>query len=345
MPLRTADVLILGQGLAGSTLAWRLAERGVSVIVIDRGGIDERGRPSASNVAAGLITPVTGKRLTVAEDYAKHWQSAREFYRRVEAETGVAILNEGPAIRVFVDDAEREAFDRRTANVDFRQHARSANEKELPGACEAVLGAFVMPNAARLDVPAYLEATAAWLGDRLIRSACDVRRDLRIDGTGVTVERLSVAAGSVVLCQGHAATPCRWLDGVNFSPAKGEVLTIHSPTLQADQVIHSGVWIAPEGGDRYRVGSTTEWHWLDSTPTKAGRRDLLARLTAAGVTDAEVVDHQAAIRPATPDRQPTYGFCPDEPRIGWFNGLGAKGSLWAPWHAERMAESVVRVIG
>lgn len=339
-----ADVLILGQGLAGSTLAWRLAERGVSAIVVDRGGVDRDGRPSASRVAAGLITPVTGKRLTVADDYDTHWASARAFYRSVEEKTGAKLLTEAPALRLFRNSDERDEFGKRLAFGLLGSYARRADVADLAGAPPAPHGAFVMPGAARLDVPTYLTATAAWLDERLLRSACDVGVDLRVDDKGVVMSRLGVAARCLALCLGHSAPPCRWMDGIDFSPAKGEVLMARSDTLRSERVIHHGVWIAPEGDGVYRVGSTTEWHRIDSKPTDGGRRELLRRLAEAGVADAEVLERQAAVRPATPDRRPTHGFSKREPRVGWFNGLGAKGALWAPWHAERMADRVVRAL-
>ena len=340
------DVLIVGQGLAGSTLAWRLAARGVSVAVVDRGGVDEHGRTSASRVAAGLITPVTGKRMTVAADFHERWRSARAFYQSVEQQTGAALLDERPALRVFVDEDERGRFDMRSADAGFAQHARVATATETPEGVVAAWGAFVMPGAARLDVKAYLTATRSWLQaeGRCFEADLDADRDLAFDDEGVTAPTLGVSASAAVLCQGYVPRAPSWTSGLPSKPAKGEVLTVDAPRLTLSRVLHRGVWIAPcESGapGRYRIGSTVDWGRLDSTPTADGRAELLKKLAAAGVTDARVVEHQAAVRPATPDRRPTFGLCPAEPRVGWLNGLGSKGSLWAPWAAERLAESLV----
>ena len=53
------DFLIIGQGLAGTVLAWNLIQRGRSVIVLDR-----EDESTSSKVAAGLINPITGRYLT-----------------------------------------------------------------------------------------------------------------------------------------------------------------------------------------------------------------------------------------------------------------------------------------
>lgn len=350
------DVIIVGQGLAGSALAWRLAERGLSAVVVDRGGVDEAGRPSASRVAAGLITPVAGKRLTIAKGFEQRWASARDFYRRVEETTGTELLTERPAVRVFIDEAERSRFLERAADARFAEHARLAEPSELPPGIDSRWGGFVLPGAARLHVAAFLESTRAWLvrSGSLVRADLDPERGLVLHDGYVEARGLDVTAKRLVFCQGHTAALPSQLTGAPFAsgkrtPAKGEVLTVEIPSLRTDRVTHRGVWIVPDGSGteskivgRYRVGSTNDWERLDSAPTEAGRDELLARLADAGVGQTRVVGHQAAVRPATSDRLPVYGFSPDEPRIGWLNGLGAKGSLWAPWAAGRLADLVAK---
>ena len=81
--MREAGFIVVGQGIAGSCLALELADRGARVEIVDDGG-----GSAACLVAAGVINPITGKRLV------KSWRSsvahprAREFYRSLEARLG-----------------------------------------------------------------------------------------------------------------------------------------------------------------------------------------------------------------------------------------------------------------
>ncbi len=59
------DFLIVGQGLAGSLLAWELMQRGAKVLIVDNG------MPNASQVAAGLINPITGMRFAKTHQPSK----------------------------------------------------------------------------------------------------------------------------------------------------------------------------------------------------------------------------------------------------------------------------------
>ena len=83
----------------------------------------------------------------------------------------------------------------------------------------------------------------------------------------------------------------------------------------------------------FRVGSTYEWQQLDNVPTAAGRDEILARLREFLRLPFEVVDHQAAVRPIHLNQYPVVGLHPDHEQLGYFNGLGSKGTLHAPYFA------------
>jgi glycine/D-amino acid oxidase-like deaminating enzyme len=116
----------------------------------------------------------------------------------------------------------------------------------------------------------------------------------------------------------------------DWLPAKGEILTLRIPGLQETRVVHRGIWLARCGNEIYRAGSTYEWKELDSAPTQAGRELILKRLKEFLKRDFEIVDHRAAIRPILRDLKPAIGLAPDLPQLGFFNGLGTKGALYAP---------------
>jgi glycine oxidase len=97
------DGVIVGQGLAGTVLAWQLRFRGVRVLVLD-----DPKPMTASRIAAGLVTPITGQRLVPSWRFSEFWPVAVEFYRRVERETGVMFFREVPMVRLFKSEAERE---------------------------------------------------------------------------------------------------------------------------------------------------------------------------------------------------------------------------------------------
>ena len=97
------DFAVLGGGLAGVTLAWRLHGLGASFRVHDRGE-----PATASRVAAGLLTPVTGQRPALSWRWAELAAEAFAFYPRVEAVTGARFFHPGPMVRLFDGVKERD---------------------------------------------------------------------------------------------------------------------------------------------------------------------------------------------------------------------------------------------
>ena len=97
------DFVIVGQGLAGTSLAWHLRWLGQRVAVIDH-----ESPVTASRVAAGLISPLTGKRLAVSWRFRELWEYAIALYERVQLETNTRFFYPGPIIRLLNDPQAQE---------------------------------------------------------------------------------------------------------------------------------------------------------------------------------------------------------------------------------------------
>lgn len=335
------DFIIVGQGLAGTTLAWTLCRRGRSVVVLDR-----ETATTASRIAAGLVTPVTGRRLARSGHWDKLYPIAERFYRDVEDATGSVLWHATGALRLFADADERAEFRRRTRPdappaVWIGDLARPT--EAIPPAFEAPHGGFVMPAAARLDVPRYLDVSRQWLGQRdaYRRADLDWHRDLELSPDRVRLPRLGLTAAGLIACRGFTIDPDPWFGGVRFIPAHGEVLTVHIPDLEEQRTIHRGVWLAAIGHQTYRCGATYSWERLDGVPSPAGRAELETRLRAFLRLPFRVVGHQAAVRPVIDAGTPSLGRHPRYPQLAFFNGLGSKGVLLAPYYASVLADCLL----
>jgi glycine/D-amino acid oxidase-like deaminating enzyme len=303
------------------------------VLVIDRDA-----RDGASHVAAGLVTPVTGKRLARSWRWNELFPVARDFYRSVERDTGTALFHERPALRLFASEAERAAYLRRRERLG--ELVRDATS--TPECFDAPFGGFEMPHAARLDVPAYLDASRTRFGNsgNFLAAHLDPARDVEVFAEGVRLPRFGTEARGLVFCRGFT-TGDPWFGGVRFNAARGEILTVRIPDLKEERVVHRGVWLAPAGSETFRCGATYAWDDLNSTPTPAGRSEIESRLRAFLRVPFEVLDHSAAVRPVIDAGYPVLGRHPEHPQLVYFNGLGSKGSLLAPFFAEQLAAWLV----
>ncbi|MFG0333816.1 MAG: FAD-dependent oxidoreductase, partial [Maioricimonas sp. JB049] len=243
-----------------------------------------------------------------------------------------------PMVRLFADETERQRC-RDRADAELAGLVREPHPPLDAKCFDAPLGAFEMPEGARLDVAAYLNASRNWLQEQngLLTGRVDPADDVELLDDGVALPRLGVRASRIIFCEGAAGRENPWFDSVRFRPAKGEILTLEIPGLDEDRVIHRGIWLVRVADERFMAGSTYEWEQLDCKPTPAGREEICTRLRAFLKRPFEVVGHTAAVRRALADFRPVLGEHPEHPQLVCFNGLGAKGSLQAPFFARQLA--------
>lgn len=332
------DVIVIGQGLAGTAIAWSLYWSGTRFLVLDRDP-----ESSSSKIAAGLITPITGQKLVTTWRHAELWPVALEFYRRVEQQTQMRFFDEPNMVRLFQNGGEAALFERRFACGEYQDLVRSCSPRIASGTFADTSGGFEMGPGGQLKVEGYLAASRQFFR----RIGCyrkldlEVSADLELVPDGAVVHSIGVRAKRLIFCQGIESTVNPWFRDVQFRPAKGEILTVRIPRLIEDRVIHRGIWIVPVGEELFKVGSTYDWERLDSQPTAEGRSEITARLRDCLHVPFEVVAHEAAVRPIHLNQYPVVGWHPRYSQLGLFNGLGSKGTLHAPFFARQFVSHLL----
>ncbi len=321
-------MIVVGAGLAGTTLAWQLRRRGLSSALVDKAEA-----VTSSRVAAGLMTPITGKRLTKTWRHDDLFPTAVTFYRSVESETGASFFQSRPIVRIFKNDRERANFAQK--GTEFGDLVR-APEPPLNPDWLPVSDGFEMPTAAQLDVPKYLDASRAFFGEQFVEA--DVApEDIAVSAQEVSVPKLGLRADRLIFCQGFAASRNPLTGHLPFRAAKGEILTVRIDGFDERRTVNNGHWLTPAGHGLWRFGATYSWSDFSNTPTAGARVELEVGLKAMVNRPFEVIDQQAAVRPILAGQKPWIELM-EGSRIGVFNGLGSKGSLMAPHFAGELAD-------
>lgn len=314
--------LIVGQGLAGSALAWTLHKVGQTVQIVDQGEPN-----TASRVAAGLLTPVTGKRLVKSDTFDEDWSAALAFYRWVEQETATSLFTEGEMIRLFEHEEYRSDFLNRSdpsacAGIESWAGTLQQNGREQSG--------IRMSPAGRLNVKRYMEATKKYFEarDGYVQQKLEVSSLKFVEEAQIAVESLSATFDRLILCSG--ARVSELFPNVPNNPSRGDILNIKIPGYQRNEVVHRSVWIAPNEDGTQTVGSTYDWKSLTPEPREAGKMEVLGKLSRMIEGAVEVVSHRAGVRPTMKDYEPVIGVHPEHSKVFIFNGLGSKGTLRAP---------------
>jgi glycine/D-amino acid oxidase-like deaminating enzyme len=332
------DTLILGQGLAGSLLAWMLIRSGLRVCVLDDGH-----KSSSSTVAAGLINPLAGMRFNRRPEMDDWLRASDRCYAVLATQFGSTFFHPLPMLRLFRSPGQRRFHARRLD--DPASHDLLAASFEAGGCPEPVVtpyGGFTQHRTGYVDMPLLLANLRAWLqdNDSLLEHelACD---QIDVSDGGVAVP--GIEAQRLVFCDGARLRSNPWFSGLPLAPDKGEILNLQIDGWRPRHIINGAHWLVPLANAELRLGATHEHHRLDNQPTPTGKQELLAGLDAILPSNFEtrVVQHQAGIRPATRDRYPLLGRHPEQSRLWVFNGFGARGALTIPWYAERMSAHLV----
>lgn len=312
-------------------MAWALHWAGHHVMIVDRG------EPiTASRIAAGLITPITGRRMTPTHRYKESYRHAAAFYRRIERELNCQFLDEKPAIRQFVNNDEQRAFEKKLCGSDVRFATLKDDAGRVTG--------IEMLDAARLNVPGFLDQTRQHFSSfgQYQQAELDPDTDIVIDQSGVLVARLNIRSAFVVYCQGYQANRNRWFPTIPDGPAKGEILRVRLADCRENKVMHKGVWLVPDGSEAdeaiFLLGATYDRVHLNDEPTTAGREELLSGLKQITAETPVVIDHVAAVRAGMKRRKPIIGLHPDGNRVFVLNGLGSRGALLAPVAARALSD-------
>lgn len=307
------DLLIVGQGLAGTLLAWELERAGIAFAIADEGRAG-----TASRVAAGIINPITGRRLVKSWGVDDFLPLARATFRELEAELGVPVWRELRVRRRLADERERRTFAEKAARGEL-----------APFADEADGNGFWIEGAARVDLGRLLDAARerwrarGWWREAAVAMGEEARRH-----------------ALVIDCSGLNGTQRGAFEFVPWEFSKGELLTIAVDGLAPDVVLNHGHWVLPIAPGLAAVGATHEPGVIDSAPTAAARALLAASAAALLGRPFNVTGQAAGVRVNLPDKRPVAGRHPANARLGVFNGLGAKGALVAPALARQWAQHV-----
>jgi glycine oxidase len=351
-------VAVVGGGVIGLSVAWRAAQRGLRVVVLDRG------EPGAgtSRVAAGMLAPVSEASLVEQAVLGLGLVSAELYPSFVEELRAVSGADPGylacGTVAVARDRDEAEALDR---ELEARRSLGLAVQRLLPSQARAL-----MPSLAPVVRLALLAegdhaidprrltaalAVAAHAAGAEIRTGAEVAALETVADGSVSGVRLGhgelVGAGQVVLAAGTWSgaiggipEPAR----VPIHPVKGQIMRLHDPAgpgLLTHVLRMSPGYIVPRGDGRYVLGATMEERGFDTTITARAVYELLrdAGELVPGISELVIDEMSAGLRPATPDNAPAIG--PSSlPGLYWAAGHYRNGILLAPVTAALLAAAL-----
>jgi glycine oxidase len=357
-----ADVLVLGGGIIGLSVAWRAAGLGMSVSVLER---DLTGQ-GASHVAAGMLAPVAeaefgsaGRRaLELGLRSAGMWPVFAAELEEASGGTPIGLRSAGTLLVACDEDEARElerqiAFRESLGLRAERLRPSAARERE-PALAPTVRLALEAPEDRSVDprlVLGALRRACLSAGVRVREHAPVAALDLRASAgrvTGVTLQNGERLGGAHVVMAAGA-----WVGGIEGLPpdsqvpvraVKGQILRLRDPAgpgMLERVVRFEGGYLVPRADGRYVLGATVEERGFELAPTVGGVYELLkdAHAVVPAVSELEIEELCVGLRPSTPDNAPAIGPCAVAGLI-WATGHHRNGILLAPLTAELVVHAL-----
>lgn len=306
-------VVVVGGGVIGLSVAWRAAQRGMEVTVVDPAP-----GQGASGVAAGMLAPVTEVHYGEEALLELNLVSSRlypSFVAELEDDSGIGTgYRESGTITVARDADDLAALDelvayQRELGLDV-ERLRSRELRAIePGLAPSVRGGALVGSDHQIDprrlVAALLEACR--------RRGVIVRREpaAAVEGRSVRLHDGELEAGDAVV----VAAGC-WSGGLGVPeavrPVKGQILRLRGPAgnlVTTHNVRGMDVYLVSRRDGEVVVGATVEDRGFDTTVTGGAVFELLraALELVPDVSELALVESSAGLRPGTPDNAPLLG--------------------------------------
>ncbi len=339
--------LIVGQGLAGTLLGFRLERVGHTVHYVDAPG-----QTAASAVAAGIVNPITGRRFVKSWRMDELLPELKSLYGALEEELGLQLWYPMPLIRTLYNRGDLNDWQARSADPGYPEYMEDQPAVgRIPEITEPVFAYAGVLHAGRVDVGSLVQAFRQRLvaEGRFVEEEFDYARIPALLGADAgsretdqkAKQGLATAYDQIICCEGWRARFNPWFNYLPHGGNKGQVLIIRTEAPLLASMFKHRVFLVPFSDNTYWIGATSENQFADELPTVENGKFLEDRLREILKVPYEIVAHRAAVRPTVKDRRMFLGEHPDLPGLFIFNGLGTKGASLAPLGARWLEEHLL----
>lgn len=329
------DVLIIGQGISGTFLSYFLEKEGKSFLVIDNNYNN-----SPSKIAAGIINPVTGRRLVTVWMVDEVLPFAWHAYQQIGHDLGIIAISQKTIIDFFPNPFMRESFLQKIESGDKYVHAYPEQNHFNPFfnydlGCGEIRPVYT----------AHLETLLPAWQEYLKNKQMLLEENFEINELKIEEDRIlykDIIASKIIFCDGTGSFENPFFKQLPFAPNKGEALVAEIPGLHADHIFKKGLMIVPMADkDLFWIGASYIWDFDNADPTPAFRQSTEDALKQWLKIPFKIVEHRSGLRPATLERRPFVGFHPVHQSVGILNGMGTKGCSLAPYFAKQLTDNLV----
>jgi glycine oxidase len=355
-PTQSFDAAIIGGGVIGCSIAWRLAQGGLRVVVIERGEVGKE----ASWAAGGMLAPLA--EADRADEFFHLCVASRamyaEFAQELRAASSIDIeyRTEGTLYLALTDEDEDELERRwqwqQAAGLKVKKLKADCVRKLEPLLNEKLRWALKFSDDHQVDnrrLVMALELAARNTGVVFqTRTKAESIEIANSRVTGVLTSCGRIAAETIIIAAGSwstAISPGLPGRGFQIQPVRGQMVAIEMPDPALQHIVYSRrAYLIPRLSGFIIAGSTTEDVGYDKRTTAGGINSILQRAfeIAPALAAQTMIETWAGLRPKAGDEWPSLGADGKVQGLVYATGHYRNGILLTPITARAISELVLR---
>ena len=356
------DVVVIGAGVIGCSIAYYLAREGIKVALLER---ESFGSGSSAH-ATGFIS-LLGTEFTPGPSFQFGLESYREFpslVAELEDATGMDLLYQRrPSLRLALEESEeqliKDLMTWQQEHVAMRWITSDDVHELEPRLTPSLIGAVYEDESAQLDsyrLNLALAAGAEKKGTQTINRNVTGLLSEKHRITGVQTEQGDISCGTVVVAAGLWSPPFqRDLDfPIPVGALKGERLLLKYDGDPLQVLISSPkrghmisrldgfLSVGSTGGRDYDQEQLYQGADMDRVPTETARVEIMQRAIDVfpDLENAALFEQLAGSRPLSPDRIPIIGPVPGKEGVVLATGHTTKGIHLGPSTAKAVTQYI-----
>jgi glycine oxidase len=349
----SADVVVIGGGVIGLTIARALALRGVrDVCLIERARLGTE----ASFAAAGMLLPQV--EAATKDDFFTLACRSRDLYASfagaLHEETGIDVeLDTTGTLYLALNSTDQEEIEKgyyfqSRAGLSIELLTASEARALEPCISESTTGALLFPQDIQVENRRLLSA----LANSVSNLGVNVLTGTNVDSLIIDRKRVNgvQTTGGAITCSTVVVAAGTWSNFIkhtscSIEPVRGQMVCLEArPQLTRHVIFSRRGYLVPRRDGRLLAGSTSENAGFDKSVTAGGINKILqnANEISPAISNLPIVDTWAGLRPRAPDGLPVLGPCVEIDGLFYATGHYRNGILLAPITGELISEAIVK---
>jgi len=330
------DLIIVGQGIAGTVLYDHLKDKFKKILIISNTNFID-----STKVASGVYNPISLRRCVLSWKINQIMPTSLSYYQKLQNQINKKIIFPLNIIKLFFNKSDLDMWTVKQNNTEVGKYIKEIHNKTDYKYLNKNLGGAIISPSGYVDINLIREFFLNKMKEIniFLNEIFDYSR-LKISSSVINYK--NIQAKKIVFCEGDRGSLNPFFNKRMFNLCKGEVITIKTAKdFVLKHIISKEIFILPKKTNVFQIGSTYDRDYNSRDKTNQAKDFLINKLDKILNIDYKIISHKSSIRPTVIDRRPIIGSHKKHKNMYIFNGFGSKSVTLVPYFAKIFSHNLL----